>query len=177
MSSNLMIAVSGKSGCGNTSVSRLVAEALGLRLINYTFHNYAEDLGISFEEMMARASRDTSWDLKLDEKQLHLARQGGCVLGSRLAIWLLKEATLKVYLTASPRVRAERISGRESKDIERVMAETASRDANDRQRFLSLYKIDNDDYSFADLIINTEEGDQYAIALKIVDKVRSLDLA
>jgi cytidylate kinase len=175
MSNNLMIAVSGKSGCGNTSVSRLVAEALGLRLINYTFHNYAQDLGISFAEMLERAGRDTAWDLNLDKKQLELAREGQCVLGSRLAIWLLKEATLKVYLTASPRVRAQRIAGRESQDIEKVMAETAARDANDRQRFLNLYRIDNDDYAFADLIMDTEQSDQYAIAEMIVSHVRALN--
>jgi cytidylate kinase len=174
MSNNLTIAVSGKSGCGNTSVSRLVAESLGLRLVNYTFHNFAEDLGISFEEMMARAAQDTSWDISLDKKQLELARRGRCVLGSRLAIWLLKEATLKVYLTASPEVRAERIAGREGKDIDLVLKETSLRDANDRQRFLNLYRIDNDDYSFADLIIDAEKENQYVIAERIITRARTL---
>jgi cytidylate kinase len=34
MSNELRIAVSGKSGCGNTTVSRLLSQRLGIRLIN-----------------------------------------------------------------------------------------------------------------------------------------------
>jgi CMP/dCMP kinase len=177
MSSNLIIAVSGKSGCGNTSVSRLVADRLGLRLINYTFHNYADDLGIPFAELLKRAETDSSYDLSLDRKQLDLAREGNCVLGSRLAIWLCREAAVRVYLTASARVRAERIAGREAKDLDRVMRETAERDANDRQRYLKLYRIDNDDYGFADLILDTEEGDQHVMADRITGFVRDRGLA
>jgi cytidylate kinase len=32
----IKIAISGKSGCGNSTVSRIVANRLGLRLVNYT---------------------------------------------------------------------------------------------------------------------------------------------
>ena len=49
-------------------------------------------------------------------------------------------------------------------------------DAGDRERFLSLYQIDNDDFSCADLIIDTEQGDQYAVAEKIVARIRSMKL-
>ncbi|MDR1566822.1 MAG: cytidylate kinase, partial [Treponema sp.] len=40
---NIRIAVSGKSGCGNTTVSRLVADALDLRFINFTFRSLARE--------------------------------------------------------------------------------------------------------------------------------------
>ena len=53
--SDLRLAISGKSGCGNTTVSRLVAEKLGLRVINYTFKNLARDSGMSFEELALKA--------------------------------------------------------------------------------------------------------------------------
>jgi cytidylate kinase len=171
MSNKLMIAVSGKSGCGNTSVSRIMAKNLGLRFINYTFHNYAEELGIPFEELLARAKTDSSYDLELDRKQIELAREGGCVLGSRLAIWLLKEANLKVYLTASPEKRAERIAKREKRKIVDVLEETIRRDANDRARFLKLYNIDNDDYQFADCIVDTEKGDENYVAERILSQL------
>jgi cytidylate kinase len=171
MSNKLIIAVSGKSGCGNTSASRIAAEKLGLTLVNYTFHNYAVDLGIPFPELLARAETDPSYDLDLDKKQLALAREGNCVLGSRLAIWLLREASLKVYLKASPRVRAERIARRENKDAATTMHETAVRDANDRQRYLKLYQIDIDDFGFADLVIDTEKGDQHYVADLILSRI------
>ena len=58
--SKIKIAVSGKSGCGNSTVSRLLAEKLGLKLINYTFHNMAEEAGIPFEELCLKAENDPS---------------------------------------------------------------------------------------------------------------------
>ena len=111
--SEIKIAVSGKSGCGNSTVSRLLAEKLGLKLINYTFHNMAEEAGIPFEEFCRRAENDPSFDYALDDKQLRLAQNGGVVLGSRLAVWLLKDADLKVYLYAPAEIRSGRIHSRE----------------------------------------------------------------
>ena len=41
----MRIAISGKSGCGNTTVTRLVSEALGFEMINFTFRSLAEEIG------------------------------------------------------------------------------------------------------------------------------------
>jgi cytidylate kinase len=159
MSSELTIAVSGKSGCGNTTVSGLLARRLGLRLINYTFHNMAQERGLAFEEFVRLAEQDDQYDLYLDRHQVELAAAGGCVLGSRLAIWLLPRADLRVYLSASLEVRARRIAEREG--LEPVLARRAveERDARDRKRYLRLYHIDVDDYRLADLVVDTEAGD------------------
>ncbi|MCL2762948.1 MAG: cytidylate kinase family protein [Treponema sp.] len=162
MKKNIKIAISGKSGCGNTTVSKIVAERLGLRFINFTFRTLALEKGISFNEVLKLAAMDDFWDKEVDRRQVQLAREdglpgtGGCVLGSRLAIWMLKEADLKVFLTASARVRAERIVKREGGTIEEVAAFTAERDHQDRSRYIRLYNIDNDFYQFADMIIDTE---------------------
>ena len=168
MSSRLKIAISGKSGCGNSSVSRLVAKRLGLRLINYTFRTMAQERGISFADFSMLAERDTSYDLFLDKKQIEMASEGDCVLGSRLAIWLLKDANLRVYLTASIRIRAERIGRREGKSVDQALAETVDRDRRDRERYLKLYGIDNNEYAFADLVIDTEQSDEYAVADRVI---------
>ena len=37
----IRIAISGKSGCGNTTVSSLLAERLGVKLFNFTFRQLA----------------------------------------------------------------------------------------------------------------------------------------
>lgn len=151
------IAISGKSGCGNTTVSRLVADSLELRFINFTFRSLAQEKGLSLTEVMALAAKDDSWDREVDSRQVSLAREdGGCVLGSRLAIWMLPEADLKVYLTASPETRARRIKAREGGSLEKIAAFTAERDKQDRERYIRIYRIDNDDYGFADLIIGTD---------------------
>jgi cytidylate kinase len=92
----------------------------------------------------------------------------GCVLGSRLAIWMLKEADLKVYLQASPDVRAERIIKREGGVLEDVTAFTVGRDRQDKERYKRIYNIDNDDYAFADLIIDTDHRGIEEIAGEII---------
>ncbi len=151
-----IIAISGKSGCGNSTVSRLVSERLGRRLVNYTFHTMAEELGIPFVKLLEMASADANYDRTLDERQVAMAHEGDCVIGSRLAIWLVRDAALKVYLHASSEVRSERIRRREGGDSAEVLAFTKRRDQVDRERYLSIYGIDNDRYDFADLVINTE---------------------
>ncbi len=174
MSNKIKIAISGKSGCGNSTVSRMVAERLGLEVINYTFRNMAEDLGISFEELRRRAEKDDSMDRQLDARQVELAKNGGCVLGSRLAIWILKDADLKVYLTASPEVRAKRIAAREKRSFKDALDETGERDSLDHARYLRIYGIDNNDLSAADIVIDTDTNDQHAVTDMIVDAVESL---
>ena len=150
----MKIAISGKSGCGNTTVSRLTAEKLGLRLINYTFRTMAREKKMDFDEMCRLAQQDSSYDIYLDKRQKELAQDGNCVLGSRLAIWLLDDADLKVYLYASVKIRAERIYKREGGDYSQVLEKTIRRDMSDTRRFKELYKIDNESYDFADLIID-----------------------
>ncbi len=158
MSSELTLAISGKSGCGNTTVSTLLAQRLGLRLINYTFHNMAEERGLPFEEFSRLAEEDDQYDLYLDRHQVELASAGGCVLGSRLAIWLLPRASLRVYLTASPEERARRVALREGLDPAVARQAVEKRDNRDRNRYLRLYHIDIDDYRLADLVVDTEAG-------------------
>ncbi len=164
--------MSGKSGCGNTTVSRLVAQKLGLRVINYTFKNLARDSGLSFEELSRRAETDSRYDLAIDRMQVELARLGGCVLGSRLAIWLLRDTALTVYLSASLEVRAARIALREGGDLAAVLARTADRDKRDHDRYERLYGYDVDRYDFAQLIVDTERFDEEGVAAAIVDFAR-----
>jgi cytidylate kinase len=167
------IAISGKSGCGNTTISRIVAEKLDIRFINFTFRGLAEERKISLKEVLEKAAVDDSWDRELDERQVALAReQEGCVLGSRLAIWMLPEADLKVYLRAAPETRTRRIVQREGGSLEDVAAFTAERDRQDRERYLRIYQIDNNDYQFADMVIDTDDLRPDEIAGLIIEAVK-----
>jgi cytidylate kinase len=161
----MIIAISGKSGCGNTTVSHKVAEALGLKPINYTFRSMAAERGLSFEELRERAEQDPFWDRYLDRRQVELASAGNCVLGSRLAIWLLKTSALTIFLDAPSELRAGRIQMREGGDLADVLACMIERD---HERYLRLYGIDNDDFAFADLIIDTSCCDAEGVVERIV---------
>jgi cytidylate kinase len=164
----LRIAISGKSGCGNTTVSRLVAEKLGLRVVNYTFKNLARERGVTFEEICILAETDPQYDLSIDRMQVKLAEQGGCVLGSRLAIWLLRDTAFTVYLQAPLEVRAARIAQREDKDLAKALRETEARDKRDHDRYSRLYGYDVNDYAFAALVVDAASLGQDEVAREIV---------
>jgi len=176
MKKEIKIAISGRSGCGNTTISKMAADSMGLRFINFTFRSLAQERGLDLKTVLHLASSDDSWDREVDSRQLTLAREeGGCVLGSRLAIWMLEEADLKIYLNASAQVRAERIVKREGGNLEEIAAFTAERDRQDHERYLQIYKIDTDDYSFADFVIETENLTPQEIVDLIVRKARGLE--
>lgn len=170
----MRIAISGKSGCGNTTVSTLVAKRLGYPLINFTFRNLANERGMDFWDFCRLAEKDDSIDRELDERQVAMAlERPDCVLGSRLAIWMLKEADLKVYLTASTEERASRILKREGGTFEQRLEETVTRDANDTARYKRIYGIDNTDPSVADLVIETDELSSDEVADVVLKAVAS----
>jgi CMP/dCMP kinase len=170
---DIRIAISGKSGCGNSTVSRIVASRLDLRVVNYTFKDLARDRGMSFDEVCREAERGPEYDYAIDRRQVALAREGRCVLGSRLAIWLLRGSALTVYLQAGLEARAGRISNREGIPYAEALADTADRDRRDHDRYLRLYGYDVDSWDFADLVVDAEAFDQDAVADLIVQKARA----
>ena len=112
---------------------------------------------MDFWDFCALANRDDNIDKELDRRQVEMAMaQENCILGSRLAIWMLKDADFKVYLLASDRERARRIAQREGGTIEERLAQTQDRDGHDTERYGRIYGIDNNDTSQADLVIDTE---------------------
>jgi cytidylate kinase len=170
----MRIAISGKSGCGNTTVTTLVSRKLGYPMINFTFRNLASEKQIDFWEFCKLAETSDEYDKELDARQVEMAMaRKDCVLGSRLAIWMLEEADLKVYLTASTEERARRVFKREGGSYEQRLEQTRTRDRNDSARYRRIYGIDNSDTRFADLVIDTSDKDPEQIAQMIVDAAQA----
>lgn len=171
----MRIAVSGKSGCGNTTVSTLLAQKLGYPMINFTFRQMAQERGMDFWDFCALANKDDSIDKELDKRQVEMAMAlDNCVLGSRLAIWMLKQADFKVYLLASDEERARRITRREGGTLEERLAQTQNRDAHDSERYQRIYSIDNADTSIADLVVDTQDKTPEEIVDIIVAAIASI---
>ena len=160
----MKIAISGKSGCGNTTVSKILEKKLNFKLINYTFHTMAEERGMDFDDFCRMAEKDSKYDIYLDNKQKELAAGGECIIGSRLAVWLIDDADLKVFLDAGEEIRASRIHKREGGDYQEILDKTIARDIRDTERYKNLYNIDNNDYRHVDILINTENFRPEAVA-------------
>ena len=175
MKKDIKIAISGRSGCGNTTISKMVSDKLKLQFINFTFRSLAAERNMDFNTVLELAAKDDSWDREVDTRQVKIARESsGCVLGSRLAIWMLKEADLKFYLKAEPETRAERIAKREGGSLKEVADFTAERDRQDHERYLRIYGIDTDDYSFVDMVIDTDNVTPQQITDIIVKKANEV---
>lgn len=168
----MRIAISGKSGCGNTTVSTLLAQKLGFPIVNFTFRQLAEEKGYDFWTFCKMAEEDDNIDKELDMRMVQMAMEHeNSVLGSRLAIWNMKDADLKVYLTASDEERARRITKREGGSFEERLVQTQNRDSKDSARYKRIYGIDNNDTSFADLVIDTENKTPEEIVSLIIEAV------
>lgn len=153
----MKIAISGHSGCGNSTATRNVGQALNLNIVNYTFRDLAGELGMSFEELHAQAPTNALFDYLTDLKLIRAALSDRIVVGTRLAAWLM-DADLRIWLHAPLEDRAGRINKRESEKhsgYEAVLYKTLKRDQQNRKRYLQLYGIDINDHSDFDVTINT----------------------
>ena len=168
----MRIAISSRSGCGNTTVTKLVSERLGYPMINFTFRQMAKERGVDFWEFCRLAEKDYEIDKELDRRQVEMAMAvPDCVLGSRLAIWMAEKADLKVYLRATPETRAKRIFKREGGSYEERYAETVRRDKANTKRYMDIYGIDNTKpESVADIIIDTDDKTPEEIASIIISE-------
>ncbi|MFA6048961.1 MAG: cytidylate kinase family protein [Candidatus Micrarchaeia archaeon] len=178
----MRIAISGLSGCGNTTVSKLVAEKLRAKRINYTLRNLAKGLKKPFAEVQAAAKNNPEYDYAVDRKQAGFAaKNADCVLASRLAIWaddprvLSKIGArekpgfgLKVWLEVPLEERARRIAQREKIPLDKTRAGTKKRDADNKARYKKLYGIDVSKRPRGTLVVDAEKNNAEQVAQIII---------
>jgi CMP/dCMP kinase len=170
----LKIAISSHSGCGNTTATNNVGSTLGLKVVNYTFRDLAQDLDLPFEQIQRQAAKSRIYDFLTDLNLIRASLRPRVVVGSRLAGWLV-DADLRVWLHASLEARAKRIFQREPDKhagYESVLYRTLQRDEQNRKRYLEVYGIDINDLSDFDIDINTEKLTAEQVSSLIVAAAR-----
>jgi len=164
----MIICISGLSGAGKNTVGSIVARRLGLRLIQFSFKNWAKERGIALMELQREATKDSSLDKQLDRRIVEEAGRGDCVVVTWLAPWMVKNADLRIWVDASEEVRARRIMQRDGMPHGKALAHVRERDANNRERYKRYYDIDIDDRSIFDVTINSDNFTPEQIADIIV---------
>ena len=178
----IVICISGMTGSGKSTVAKRLADNYGfsyfsggnaLRILAQE-EGYDSDVkgwwetaeGLNFLE---QRMRDPAFDRKTDEKLLELAAEGNVVLDSWTMPWLLKEG-FKVWLDASPQVRAKRVVNRDSINAEEALKALTEKDKRTREIYKNLYRFDlGHDLTPFNLVLVTDELDYddvfYAVLL------------
>jgi len=166
----IVVCVAGLSGCGKSTVAKKVAEKYGLRYLSGggALKALAVEGGYQpcergwweTEEgrrFLEQRMRDTQFDRRVDEKLLKEAKQGNVILDSWTMPWLLKRG-FKIWLEASPDVRARRIAERDSISLQKAFSALSEKDEKTRMIYKSLYGFNlGEDFSPFNLIFDTDE--------------------
>ncbi len=153
----LVITVSGPHGSGRSSQAQYLSQKFCLRYIStgMLFREMAEKRGLSMEEMSKLAEENFDFDNYLDERAKEESAKGGVVIDATLAAWVATNPDLKIYLWAEFDDRVQRIAEREGRPLEEVIKETKIRESSEKDRFQKYYKIDIDELSVYDVVLNT----------------------
>jgi cytidylate kinase len=175
----LLVTISGLPGSGTTTVSRLVAETLELARVpgGEVFRQLAAEANMSLAEFGVVAQSRPEIDIELDDRLEAHAREGGCVIESRLAGWIATRADLlavRVWVDCDEVVRAERVAARDGSTTDEALADNAARSDLERARYRAVYDIDLDDRSTYDLVLDSTTESPEALTEAIVERARSL---
>ena len=154
----MLVAISGAPGSGKTTLGKLLAEALGVEFVStgQIFRQMAEMRGEGLEAFSKLAEADPAIDKELDSRQVEIGKHGNLVLEGRLSCLLPKiKADFRIWVDADKKERAKRISKRDGTTISEAQKELKYREASEKKRYSSYYKIDLDDRAPYDLEVDT----------------------
>jgi CMP/dCMP kinase len=184
----MRIALSGLSGAGSSSTARLVSARLGLPMSNFTLRNLADEWGISFREIQAKAALDTAIDFELDRRLIAFIEQHPhCLISTDLACWLdsplLQEKLgfkptftfdYRIWLDVPLDERARRIQKREGGELAEVKAYNHQRDMDNHTRYKKIYGVDILNHQGIDWIYETGDQPLTIVTDTICERVEQL---
>lgn len=174
----MKIAISGFVGTGKTATAAKVKELLAKKgveaeVIIPTFKDIAKEKGVDLMEIQKMAEKDPSFDKVFDKQTLKMAENAkNAIIASWLAVWIIKDADLKVFLYTPFEEKVKRISARDGFNKDKAKKHIIEREDMNRKRYKKVYGIDIADYSAADICINTSRFDVGGVAGNIVSALK-----
>ncbi len=180
------IIVSGMPAVGKTTVSKVVGESLGLKLVGGgdVLKEMAVEEGYSAGgddwwdakegmKFLEARKRTTGFDKEVDARLLEKAEKGDVVITSYPVPWLTKHG-LKVWLSGSVETRAKRMAKRDHVDVKKCVDVLAVRDVENYKLYKKIYQIEfGKDLSPFDLVVDTDSIDESRVAEIVLHYVRN----
>ena len=159
-------------------MSRLVAETLHLDRVpgGEVFRQLAAESGMTLAEFGEHAQHHPEIDRELDDRLEARAKEGSCVIESRLAGWLATRAGLvavRVWIDCDDGVAAARVAERDGISPEQAQRENVERAALELARYRAVYDIDLDDRSPYDLVLDSTSTSARDLAEQVVAQARA----
>jgi CMP/dCMP kinase len=155
----IKICISGLTGSGKNTISDLLAKELNIphiyKEMTKTYANVGKDpKWKAVKDISALTAPKFANDF--DSEIVKMTAGKDCVISTWLGPWMVKDATLRVWLTASKEERAKRTFKRDKKEMEDPVKYIEEKDNGNVKNFKKEYNIDITDHSIFEMVLNTE---------------------
>ncbi|HPO11073.1 MAG TPA: cytidylate kinase family protein [bacterium] len=157
-----IITITGKAGCGKSTVADLLAKKLNYRILSSgdQMRKIAKQYNMNIVDFVGKyLPEHKEIDYKLDNLFLDICKkEEDIIIPTRVMTYILEKNNIehfKVFLYATKDVRIKRIYEREGGKISDIKKKLEERDYLDSIRYKDLYRIDINDLSMYNLILYT----------------------
>ncbi len=157
--SNIMkICIGGLASSGKTSLGEALSKELG---INHVHESYKSMVNNNDKEVVKllgslSAKHDKGVAKGFDSKIIEESNKGDCAISTWIGAWVIKDATVRVWLDASEETRAKRRAKINHMNSKEALEFIRKYDAANIKYFNDVYKIDLTDHSIFDMTLNTD---------------------
>ncbi len=175
----MIITISGQAGSGKSSVARYLSKNLNLK--HYSMgdlrRKMAGDRNMTLARLNELGEKEDFTDKQVDEAQAEIGKkEDNFIMDGRLSYFFIP-TSIKIYLEAKLRIRAERIYNDERKeekfrDIGDAIASVIERERSDARRYEKYYKLDCNNKLQYDLVLDTTGLNVEEVSNKIVSYLK-----
>ncbi len=167
----MRLTISGLPGSGTTTVAKLLSKELSLELISAgaVFRQMAAEKKLPLEQFSEMAEANDDFDRVIDERQREEAMETeNAIVEGRLSGFIVPDADLKIWLKAPVEIRAKRITVRENIGYGEALHAMKSRERSEYKRYKQYYRLNLDDLSIYDLVIESSRWNEEDIVAMIL---------